>query len=461
MKKIGLKIFNLKKNDLQNVDFSRFDAVMIDFKKRVKDVFEDNEGIWLIFFALCIISGVELFSASSVLAYKSENYMSIIFRHMTFLFAGMILAVITQFIPIKVVKFFGYISLIISFLLLLYVSLKGVETNDAKRWIQIGQIRFQPSSLANLSLVIFSASFIDKIKNKPTKIAHTSLSFLSESFVEKINKNKIIKNRYFFILMTISAVIMGLIFFENFSTAAILGTTIFLMMWVAHVNWKKLVSILGILFFILLLLFIMVRTVPRQSIPSYLSFLDRSYVWDARIQEKMKETEETRYIINDKNRQVQNGRIAIARGRFLGVFPGNSVQRDYLPNAYDDFIFSIIIEEMGLLGAIFIMVLYLVFLFRTGKIAKATSSSFSSLLIMGLGLLVALQATVHMFVGSGFGLVTGQPLPLISRGGTSVIVTSLIFGIILAVVRENREKQNKKEPALKRLMFRILNYKID
>ena len=124
--------------------------------------------------------------------------------------------------------------------------------------------------------------------------------------------------------------------------------------------------------------------------------------------------------------------------------PGNSIERDYLPHAYDDFIFAIIIEEIGLGGGILIMLLYLWLLFRTGQIATVCKSTFPAMLVTGLGLLITLQASVNMFVGSGFGLVTGQPLPLISRGGTSILITSIYFGIILGVIREIKSEEEKK-----------------
>ena len=177
---------------------------------------------------------------------------------------------------------------------------------------------------------------------------------------------------------------------------------------------------------------------------------DRAYTWVARIERSANETDESKYEINDENLQVQHGRIAVARGGFFGVFPGNSVERDYLPHAYDDFIYAIVVEEMGLAGGIFVMFLYLVLLFRTGQIATVCKSTFPAMLVTGLGLLITLQATVNMFVGSGFGLVTGQPLPLISRGGTSILVTCIYFGIILGVIREikseNEKIYRKKEP---------------
>jgi cell division protein FtsW len=241
--------------------------------------------------------------------------------------------------------------------------------------------------------------------------------------------------------MVVSGVIIGLILLENFSTAAILGLIIFAMMFFGRISWKKLAAILGIVVGMMLIGYVVVKAVPKEKMPSA---FDRAYTWVARIDRTAKASDEEKYVINDENLQVQHGRIAVARGGFFGVMPGNSIERDYLPHAYDDFIFAIIIEEIGLGGGILIMLLYLWLLFRTGQIATVCKSTFPAMLVTGLGLLITLQASVNMFVGSGFGLVTGQPLPLISRGGTSILITSIYFGIILGVIREIKSEEEKK-----------------
>ncbi len=368
---------------------------------------------------LCIFSVIELYSASSTLAYKATKHITPILRHTTFLFSGMFLVFFVHLFPTKHFKLLAYLGIVISFFLLLFVLLKGGEVNEAKRRMMLFGISFQPSDIAKISLVIFAADYISKIKENP-----------------------LFEKKYFYQLILVAAVIIGLILLENFSTAAILGTTIFTMMWIGQIHWKKLLSILGVIFFLLLLLFVTVKVVPRPLMPKA---LDRAYTWVSRVENKANETEESRYKINDDNRQVQHGRIAVARGGFLGVFPGNSIERDYLSHAYDDFIFAIVIEEMGLLGGIFIMFLYLILLFRTGRIAKVSNSIFSAILVTGLGILVVLQAVVNIIVGSGFGLVTGQPLPLISRGGTSILATCFIFGVILSIARETRKENRLKE----------------
>ncbi|MHB9054683.1 MAG: FtsW/RodA/SpoVE family cell cycle protein [Paludibacteraceae bacterium] len=382
--------------------------------------------IWIVFITLCIFSSIELYSASSTLAFKAANHTAPMLQHVAFLAFGAVLAYFVHLIPYKYIRILAYFGLLLSFFLLIYVLAKGQSANDASRWIRIMGIQFQPSELAKLSLIIVIADFVSRIRANPVD-----------------------EKKYFIMILVISGTVIGLILLENFSTAAILGLVVFFMMFIGQISWKKLAGILVAIAAVLLIGFLLVKAIPKEKMPKA---FDRAYTWVARIERSAKETDENKYVINDENLQVQHGRIAVARGGFLGVFPGNSVERDYLPHAYDDFIFSIITEEMGLAGGIFVMFLYLVLLFRTGQIATVCKSTFPAMLVTGLGLLITLQATVNMFVGSGFGLVTGQPLPLISRGGTSILVTCIYFGIILGVIREikleDSKTQRTKEPAV-------------
>lgn len=374
--------------------------------------------VWTVFFFLCVFSIIELYSASSTLAYKMDNHTAPVVQHITFLVGGAILAFFVHLVPYKYIRIFAYFGLLLSFVLLIYVLVKGQSANDASRWIRVMGIQFQPSEIAKLSLIIVVADLISRVRANPA-----------------------FENKYFTWIMVVSGVIIGLILLENFSTAAILGLIIFAMMFFGRISWKKLAAILGIVVGMMLIGYVVVKAVPKEKMPSA---FDRAYTWVARIDRTAKASDEEKYVINDENLQVQHGRIAVARGGFFGVMPGNSIERDYLPHAYDDFIFAIIIEEIGLGGGILIMLLYLWLLFRTGQIATVCKSTFPAMLVTGLGLLITLQASVNMFVGSGFGLVTGQPLPLISRGGTSILITSIYFGIILGVIREIKSEEEKK-----------------
>lgn len=375
--------------------------------------------IWIIFIGLCILSIIVLFSASSTLAFKSDNHTSPIIKHTVFLLLGATIAFLVHLIPYKNIRFLGYIGFFISLGLLIYVSARGIAANEAKRWMSIFGVEFQPSEIAKLSLVIVVADLVSRVRANPAK-----------------------ESRYFKGVLFASAPILLLIFLENFSTAAILGLVVLAIMFLGRISSKKLLSLTGAILAGLILLFAITAVIPAKHIPKP---LERITTWQNRFKSLFQEkTEENKYEIRDDNRQVQYARIAVAQGEFFGVMPGNSVQRDYLPHAYDDFIYSIIIEEMGLLGGIVVMFLYLWLFFRTGQIASICKSSFPALLVTGLGMIITLQAVVNMLVGSGFGLVTGQPLPMISRGGTSILITSTYFGIILGIIRQIKE-ENKPD----------------
>ncbi|MFV0392396.1 MAG: FtsW/RodA/SpoVE family cell cycle protein [Paludibacteraceae bacterium] len=381
--------------------------------------FKGDRIVWIVFFMLCIFSIIELYSASSTLAYKMDSHTAPIVQHISFLIGGALLAFLVHFVPYKYIRILSYFGILLSFVLLIYVLLKGQSANDASRWVRIMGIQFQPSEIAKLSLIVVVADLISRIRANPA-----------------------LEKKYFTWILVVSGVIIGLILLENFSTAAILGLIVFAMMFIGQISWKKLAILTGAMVGVLLLGYIIVKAIPEDKMPKA---FDRAYTWVGRIDRSANQSDEDKYVINDENLQVQHGRIAVARGGFFGVFPGNSIERDYLPHAYDDFIFAIILEEMGLFGGIIIMLLYLWLLFRTGQIASVCKSTFPAMLVTGLGMLITLQALVNMFVGSGFGLVTGQPLPLISRGGTSILITCIYFGIILGVIREIKADEEKKQ----------------
>ncbi len=374
--------------------------------------------VWMVFIILALLSVVELYSASSTLAFKAARHTKPIMQHVAFLTGGAVLAFLVHMIPYKYVRLLAYPALLVSIGLLFYTQVKGIVANDAARWISIMGVRFQPSELAKLSLVIVVADFISRVRANPST-----------------------EKKYFIYILAVSAIVIIPIFLENFSTAFILGAVVFSMMFLGQISNKRLTILVLSIFAVLILGYITVKAIPSESLPKKLK---RSETWVNRIDNAFSKGDpESKYIMNDDNRQVIQGRIAVALGR-VPAMPGNSIQRDYLPHAYDDFIFSIIIEELGLAGAIFVMLLYLTLMFRTGQIATVCRSSFPALLVTGLGMIITMQAMVNIVVGSGIGLVTGQPLPLVSRGGTSILITSIYFGIILGVIREIKEENNPR-----------------
>lgn len=381
------------------------------FKKYLKG----DPTLWIVFIMLCILSAIEMYSASSTLAYSSGSHTGPMLRHVGFLAGGALIAFVVHLVPYRYIRMAAYLVLVLSAVLLVWVLFRGVSENGASRWLVVFGIKFQPSEFAKLSVIIVSADLISRIK-EPTD-----------------------EWKYFRNTLVILAIICTLILFDNFSTAFLLFAVVLIMMYIGRVSLIKLGALTGGLILILIFCFMIVKTIPEEKMPK---MFDRAYTWVGRIDrfKTEKKDDNAKYIITDENRQVQHGRIAIARGGVFGVMPGNSVERDFLPQAYSDFIYAIVVEEMGLIGGVFVMLLYLILLFRAGKIATNCSTVFPTLLVVGLSLMIVTQAFISMSVATSLGPVTGQPLPLISRGGTSILITCIYFGIIFGVTRQIKEE---------------------
>ena len=377
----------------------------------LKKYLKGDATLWIVFFFLCIVSVIEMYSASSTLAYKAASHTAPMLRHVAFLTGGVMIAFFVHLIPYRFIRIFSYVGLMLSTALLIFVLFKGHSENDAARWLVIGGVQFQPSELAKLSVIIVAADLISRIRDNA-----------KEEWIYFRNT----------IIMLIA--VCGLILLENFSTAFILFTVVFIMMFIGRISLKYLGSLAAVLVVTLVLGYGAIKTIPEGSMPH---MFKRGYTWVARIERHSdKEGKGGKYVINDKNRQEKYGQIAIARGGVFGVMPGNSVERDYLPQAYSDFIYSIIVEEMGLIGGIFVIILYLILLFRAGQIATRCSSVFPAILVIGLSLMIVIQTFINMSVATSLIPVTGQPLPLISRGGTSILITCIYFGIIFGITRQ-------------------------
>lgn len=394
----------------------------------LKKYLKGDAVLWAVFIGLCFISVIEMFSASSTLAFKAANHTAPILRHVLFLIGGAVIAFLVHLIPARYIRFGAFILLGISIVTLTLVLFMGIVTNDASRWLEIYGIQFQPSELGKLSLIIVAADFIARIKNS------------------KANEDK-----YFKVMMILSIIVCALILVENFSTAALLFGVIWIMMFIAKIAWQKLSLVVAALSVFFLLSFAAVKIVPQHMMPK---MFNRAYTWVNRLSRHHNEKEAVdKFVINDANRQVQHGRIAIARGGVFGVFPGNSVQRDFLPQAYSDFIYAIIVEEMGLAGGILVMLLYMVLLFRAGRIATMSKTVFPAILVIGLSLLLVLQAFINMAVSSSLIPVTGQPLPMISRGGTSILITSIYFGIMLGITRQIKNETEDNQDFIEEIVI--------
>ncbi len=388
----------------------------------LKKYLRGDATLWIAFIMLCVVSIIEMYSASSTLAYKAANHTAPMLRHVGFLAGGALIAIIVHLIPYRFIRLMSYVGLLLSIVLLVLVQFMGQSENDATRWLVIGGVQFQPSELAKLSVIIVAADFISRIKNPETD-----------------------ENRYFYSIMIMLALICPLILIENFSTAGILFGVVFLMMFIGKISMKKLGIIAGGIVVIAILGYGAVKAIPSDSMPKPLK---RAYTWTSRIDKFFVEDadkKEDKYAITDDNLQVQHGKIAIARGGIFGVMPGNSVERDFLPQAYSDFIYAIIVEEIGLIGGVGVMLLYLILLYRAGRIAMESPTVFPAVVVIGLSLMIVIQAFVNMAVATSLGPVTGQPLPLISRGGTSILITCIYFGVILGVTRQIKEEGQPRD----------------
>ena len=384
---------------------------------------------WVLFFALIIVAIISLFSASSTLAFQADSggVLGPIMSQITFILAGIAVAFFLQFIPSKlIIKIIGYGGFFIAFVLLLLTFTElGVEINGAKRWLTIFGITFQPSELVKLTLIIIASDLFSKIKTEQDQ------------------------KRYFFIVISITMIICLIIFMSNLSTAVLLGGIIILLAFLARVHIKYWGSLLAIIFAILISTYFIVDKCFIEKNRSINGPFERLITQVGRINDMLEEndTPDPNFRITDDNYQSSHAKIAVARGGKspFGVLPGNSIQRDVLPQAYADYIFAIIVEEWGIIGAAALIFLYLSILFRACLTSSRYNDYSAMLMVMGLALMLTCQALVSMMVSVGIGPVTGQPLPMISRGGTSALITSVYFGIIMSVSREQTLRKAKQQ----------------
>ena len=392
----------------------------------IKDLFKGDKVIWIIFLCLCLISIIEVFSAASTLTYKSGDHWGPITQHSVILMVGAFIVVLVHNIPCKYFSVLPFFLLPLSCILLLFVMGMGIITGDrvngAARWMTFFGIQFQPSELAKMAVIIVTA-------------------FILSKFQEEDGANP----KAFKYIMWIIGIVFILIAPENGSTAALLAGVVFLMMIIGRVPWKQIGRVVGIVGITLTLLVSVIVLIPPkvyEDIPG----THRFSTWQSRIKgffEDKGAIPAAKFDI-DKDAQVAHANIAIATSHIVGKMPGNSVQRDFLSQAFSDFIFAIVIEELGLLGGGFIVMLYLWLLIRAGRIAKRSDKHFPAFLVMGIALLLVSQAMLNMMVAVGLFPVTGQPLPLISKGGTSTLINCAYIGMILSVSRYVAEKEEQR-----------------
>lgn len=409
--------------------------------KSLNNIFKGDKVIWMVFFLLCMISIVEVYSASSTLSYKGGNYWAPLLKHGGMLFIGFIVMIVVMNIKCRYFKIATLPALVLSVLMLIGVLLTGGVTNGASRWIEVMGIQFQPSELGKGALVLAVAQILSAMQTEAgaAKKAFKYILFLSAAIIIPIS-------------------------FENLSTALLASLTVLLMMFVGRVPLKQIGKLLGVgaLTVVFALALVMAvgtdeeKNAPKQTLTEQTTLVEeeteenfvgklfhRADTWKARINRFLN----NEYVAPkdydlDKDGQIGHANIAIASSNILGKGPGNSNERDFLSQAFSDFIYAIIIEEMGIIGAFFVAFLYIVILMRSGQIAGRCENSFPAFLAMGIAFLLVTQALFNMAVAVGLAPVTGQPLPLISKGGTSTIINCLYIGMLLSISRFAKKRDS-------------------
>lgn len=363
--------------------------------------FKGDRIIWLVVMLLSIVSILAVYSSTGTLAYKyqSGNTEYYLFKHGSIILFGFVIMYLAHKVKYTFYARVSKIAVILAIPLLLLTLLMGANLNDASRWLRLPVIglSFQTSDLAKVALIIFVARMLAK------------------------NQDKIKDFKSGFLPIIIPVVLVcGLIFPANFSTAAVLFTTCLVLMFIGRVSVKYMAALCGIAV-VLVGLFI--------GIAMAVGYEGRIKTWQKRI-ENFSNPE------NEANYQTQQAKIAIAKGGLMGQGPGNSTQRNFLPHPYSDFIYAIILEEYGLMGGLFVLLLYLLLLYRAVLIVRRSPKAFATMLAIGCAFSLVFQALINMAVAVNLFPVTGQPLPMLSMGGTSIWFTSIALGIILSVSRD-------------------------
>jgi len=378
-------------------------------------ILKGDRIIWTVIMILFLVSLVSVYSSTGNLAYKkmSGDTMYYLIRQFRFILIGLLVIYGVHLIPYKYFNWISNLALWVAVPLLFYTLVYGKDFNEASRWLYIpgmGSRTFQPSEFAKVALLMYLAKNMAGMQDKEIDMRTFFLKFIGPV-----------------------ALVTLLILPANLSTAAIIFTVAFIMLFVGRMPMKYmgmivLVGALGVSIFLLILN----RTDADVD--------DRRGTWQTRI--------ETYLTGEGDNFQSDQAKVAIVRGGLLPNGPGSSTQRNLLPHPYSDFIFAIIIEEYGsVLGGLALIILYLWLLFRTGMIVRKSKSTYAAFLAFGLALGLVFQAFVNMGVTVGLLPVTGQTLPLVSMGGTSVVFTSMALGMILSVSWGVRKELEAEEAA--------------
>lgn len=389
------------------------------FVKRLKG----DKVIWVIVIALSLISIAAVYSSSSSLAFREDrSTFFYLMKQLRFVILGLTALYICSRIPLGWYRMLSYMGMILSIGLLIATMLIGSKINDAERWITIFGVSFQPSEIAKITTMLYLAKVLEDHK--------------FETFKE-------------FLIWVVAplGLVLVLILNGSASTALVLGGLSFLVLIVAGIKSSHLFKSAGIATALIAVIFL--AHIAFGLFPRISTMISRvkNFTNEKQIEDHLTPQEKQRIL--DKTFQADMAKIAVASSNGIGKGPGKSTQRYVLPHPYSDFIYSIIVEEWGLAGGITVLLLYLSFLYRCIAIARGCTKIFSAITVIGLGLLITSQAMLHILVNVSILPVTGHTLPLISLGGTSLIIMSSAFGIILAVSRsvENSKCATPDQPA--------------
>ena len=387
-------------------------------KPKRRQLLNGDRTIWAMVFLLCGISLIEVFSASSRLTFGKSSFLTPIISHTIHLCLGLAVMYVLHLFHYKWYRLFPVLLVPISVVLLAYLSIQSASSSGAERWINLGFFQLQPSELGKLAVIMSVAYWLSKLKTDDE---------LSQSVS-------------FWKIMGLTGLVCVLIMSENLSTAILLAGVIFVMMILGGIAWRRILALSGVVLAAGIVAVVVLLFVPAQTIRDSKLIPSRATTWQARLQDFFQpgsEADPSAYeyakIVAPEKPQETHANIAIATSNILGKGPGNSDERDYLQEASCDFIYAIIIEELGMVGGIFVMLVYIILLFRVGRIATRCKEKYPAYLAMGIGMLLGLQAFINMSVAVGLFPVTGQPLPLISKGGTSVLMTCVCIGMLLGI----------------------------
>lgn len=401
-------------------------------KKERRPFLNGDRTIWAMVFILCGISLIEVFSASSRLTFGKSSFLTPIISHTVHLGIGLTGMYLVHLLHYKWYRLFPILLVPLSIILLAYLSIQSASSVGAERWINLGFFQLQPSELGKIGVIMSVAYWLSKLKTD----------------------DELSQSNTFWKIMGLTGLVCALIVGENLSTAVLLAGVIFVMMILGGIAWRRMLALTGVVVATGIVAVVVLLFVPAQTIRDSRIIPSRATTWQARLQDffqpgsdgKPSAYEYAKLVAPEKPQET-HANIAIATSNVLGKGPGNSDERDYLQEASCDFIYAIIIEELGMAGGIVVMLVYVVLLFRVGRLANKCKEKYPAYLAMGLGMLLGLQAFINMSVAVGLFPVTGQPLPLISKGGTSILMASGCIGMLLGI-SNTLDKEAKGEQVL-------------